>query len=485
MSDTKIDNQNQQEESGQNESLREFIAIPLSHIPAETLAKVKIYISQDNNYILYKNTGLGFDQDDHTRLTDSGIAFVYILDLDFAGYAGMFDDYLDNIIMDKTLELNIRIRIIYEATIALANKVVKSHITTRLLNDIYTFCRRITNLLGLEYDAIKHLIKAANHKDHNTAVHMANNCTLMLCFALYAGLSEKKTLATLGAGAMLQDIGKNFVPQELLHTAEPLNDTQKKILHNHVHLGCKQLLSIENIDEEIIDIITYHHERYDGSGYPGNVKGSKIPLIGQVAGLIDIFEAMISVRPYRPRPLTVKEAIGEIDATMTDKFDKSLLLCFSSFVRYFLLDAEYPGEDVRINFEIASMRILDKQANPSGRRHEREYFRCPAKARSLSFVQDQWVPENAQAVTIFNMSRSGIGFLSTANFQKKQLIQIIININGEIISLLGKSVRCPKQGRELNTVGIELLRVFTRSEFRAIMDKLNKNARELGYKSFD
>ncbi len=485
MTDTQSDNQTTPAISTQQGHDDNFITIPLSHVPANTLEKVRIYYYCGDKYSLYKNTGLGFSNDDHARLRNSGIEYVYIRDHDFAGYAGIFDEQLDNITLDRSLDLQLRVRLIYESTIALANLVIKSQLDMPMINRIMTHCRLVVNLLNLEYNAMRYMVQVANHKDHDIAVHMANNCTLMLCFALNAGLSEKNTLSTLGTGALLQDIGKIYLPPELLDAVEPLNDTQRKVLHNHVMLGCKQLLQIDDLDEEILDIIKYHHERYDGSGYPDQVKGIKIPLVGQVAGLIDIFEAMISVRPYREKPMTVKQAIDEIEFHMADKFDKDLLNCFSGFVRYHLLDTDYLSEDCQINFEIASMRVVDKSSNPSGRRHEREYFRCPAKAKSLSYMQNQWVPDDIQTVTIYNMSRSGIGFLSRLPFNEGQLIQVIISVESEVLSLLGKCIRSKAQNKEWNTIGVEFLRVFTRSEFRAITDKLNRNARTLGYRSFD
>ncbi len=484
MQENTPDNQATKSTSNSQEAELNFVPIPLRHVSAGLLEKVRIYILSGTRYSLYKNTGLGFTWSDHKRLQTSEIEFVYILDKDFIQYPGVFDSCLDDILQDKQISLETRVKFLYEITITVANSVINSPITTSTIENLQVHMRKIISTLGLEPDAMKYLIKAANHKDHSVAVHMANNCTLMMCFALKAGLSEKRTLATVGTGAMLQDIGKTFLPAELLDCQEELTENQRKMLQNHVKLGVKQFKQLDDIDEEIMDIVSYHHERYDGSGYPEHLKGDKIPLMGQAAGLVDIFEAMISVRPYRQRPLTVKEAVHEIETTMKEKFDKDLLHCFNGFVKYHLLGATHIPEEELLNFEISSLRVLDKTANPSGRRHEREYFRYPAKAKSLSYMQDQWVSEDIQVITIYNISRSGVGFLSHMPFAENRLIQIVVNVNGEILPFLAKCARCNQQNREWHSVGVKFLRTFTRAEFRAIVEKLGDSTRNMGYRTF-
>ncbi len=461
-----------------------FIPLPLRHVSALVMEKIKIYLLTGNKYNLYKNTGLGFNWTDRDRLLETGIEFVYILDKDFVKHSAELEDSIDDTIQDKKIALQTRVKILYEYTVAFASSVLSKPINNDTLDSILKHTRKIIGTLGLEVDAMKHLINATNHKDNSIAVHMANNCTLLMCFALKAGLTEKRTLATVGAGAMLQDIGKTLLPPELLACTDKLEESQREIFENHVKLSLEQLAQIDNLDEEIMDIVSCHHERYDGSGYPKKLQGDRIPLMGQAAGLVECFEAMISARPYRKQPMTVKQAIHEIDVNMKDKFDKDLLQCFSGFVKYHLMGVSFIPEEELINYEIASMRVLDKSANPSGRRHEREYFRCPAKVKSLSYMQDQWVSDDIQIVTIYNISRSGIGFLSHLPFPENKLIQVVIHANGDVLPFLAKCVRCNQQNREWYAIGAKFLRTFTRAEFRAIVEKMGDTARSMGYRSF-
>ena len=473
MNDTHSNNSTKQE-SPQDFCLEpNYLPIPLKHVPANILEQIRIYIKNGDIYNLYNNTGLGFSWTDQKRLIDSNIQFVYILDKDFTHNGYMFRDIIEDICMDTSLPLRDRVRLLYENIVALAYKVSQLKLDSAIIQEIIKFCRKIVVLISNETHAMEYLIDAANHKDHEVSVHMANNAMFMMCFALKAGLTEKKTLATIGAGALLQDIGKNYLPEEILNKSTELEENERETLKEHVKLGIKKLSQIPDIDEEIMDIVAHHHERHDGSGYPNKLKGNKIPLMGQVAGLVDAFEAMISVRPYRPEPLTVQLAIIEIENSFKDKFDKDLITSFTSFVRYHLLGVKNITEQDLINFEIASLRVVDKAANPSGRRHEREYLRCSAKAKSLSYMKDQWVPDDIQLVTIYNISRSGVGFLSHMPFTENKLIQIIINSNGTVLPLLAKCVRSTQQNRDWHTIGVKFLRTFTRSEFRAMSEKLD------------
>lgn len=110
--------------------------------------------------------------------------------------------------------------------------------------------------------------------------------------------------------ALLHDIGKIGIPEDILNKKSPLNDKERSVIEKHPAIGAKILENIEEF-KEVLSGVRHHHEKFDGRGYPSGLKGRKIPLIAAIISLADAFDAMITDRPYR-KALNTDEAIGEI-----------------------------------------------------------------------------------------------------------------------------------------------------------------------------
>ena len=109
---------------------------------------------------------------------------------------------------------------------------------------------------------------------------------------------EREKLTALAMGVMFMDIGKTALPASLLSKVGRLTDDEWERMKSHVELGVNILSESWDVSPDVIDIARTHHERLDGSGYPNNLKGNAIPLLGQIAGVIDFYTAVTSTRPY-------------------------------------------------------------------------------------------------------------------------------------------------------------------------------------------
>ena len=99
-------------------------------------------------------------------------------------------------------------------------------------------------------------------------------------------------------GTLLHDVGKIGIPDRILNKPSRLTDEEYEVMKSHVTLGVKIVKDIKQLDEEL-DAIKYHHERFDGRGYPYGLSGEDIPLSGRIIAVADSFDAMTSTRPYR------------------------------------------------------------------------------------------------------------------------------------------------------------------------------------------
>jgi HD-GYP domain-containing protein (c-di-GMP phosphodiesterase class II) len=135
---------------------------------------------------------------------------------------------------------------------------------------------------------------------------------------------DRNALDTLALGGMLLDIGKAKLPEDLLGKQSELSNAECDLLRQHVDYGLELVNGYPGIGSEVLDMISSHHERMDGSGYPEGLSGSDIPVYGRIAGLVDCYDAMTSNRPYA-RAVSPYQAICDLNAMAGVHFQKELV----------------------------------------------------------------------------------------------------------------------------------------------------------------
>ncbi len=137
--------------------------------------------------------------------------------------------------------------------------------------------------------------------------------------------------------ALLHDAGRLGIPEEILHKPTKLNPAEFAKVKEHTVKGARLLEPLE-ILEPAIPIILYHHERYDGTGYPKGLKREAIPLGARILGVANAFEAMVCERPYR-KAMSVAEAAKEISSHQGTQFDPKVVEAFLEAVRKKRMDS--------------------------------------------------------------------------------------------------------------------------------------------------
>ncbi len=135
-------------------------------------------------------------------------------------------------------------------------------------------------------------------KDEYTALHSLRVCILALALGRQLSLTEAQ-LNALGIGALLHDIGKMRVPDEILRKTDTLTAAEFEIIKRHVVWGVELLENAEQVPRPSLEIVRFHHERYDGSGYADGLKGGEIGVFGMIGGIVDHYDAITSDRGYR------------------------------------------------------------------------------------------------------------------------------------------------------------------------------------------
>jgi len=150
--------------------------------------------------------------------------------------------------------------------------------------------------------------------------------TLLLSKSL--GIKDKEFLTSIERGAMLHDIGKIGIPETVLRKEGPLTLEEKEIVKDHPILGYEMIKEFDFLEKEA-RVVLYHHEKYDGSGYPFGLAEEEIPIEARIFTLADTLDALTSDRPYRKR-MSFEEAFWEIEKNDGSQFDPLILDVFLS-----------------------------------------------------------------------------------------------------------------------------------------------------------
>jgi HD-GYP domain-containing protein (c-di-GMP phosphodiesterase class II) len=138
------------------------------------------------------------------------------------------------------------------------------------------------------------------------------------------GMSEDEIIS-LRYAAILHDIGEILLPRNLLKTSEKLDEENLFLLRTHPLLGELQLRNKDFPYDEVPTLVRWHHERFDGTGYPDSLKGEEIPLSCRILALVDAVSAMKEERPYRKKAMKMNEIVKELDLKSGIQFDPELV----------------------------------------------------------------------------------------------------------------------------------------------------------------
>lgn len=135
-------------------------------------------------------------------------------------------------------------------------------------------------------------------KDNYTFMHCVSVTGLMVMFAKFMEF-DKKTIHEVAIGSLVHDVGKIMVPDKVLNKPGKLNDAEFKVMKDHVTFSKDILDGNPGISQIALDVALLHHERMDGTGYPLGLKGDEISLVGQMSAIVDVYDALTSVRVYK------------------------------------------------------------------------------------------------------------------------------------------------------------------------------------------
>jgi hypothetical protein len=342
-----------------------------------------------------------------------------------------------------------RSAIVYETSIELVNELLSEPDIAAQSKRMQNVSRAVTTLVLSNSNAFSHLFAAAHH-DFYTATHMVNVATWMVPLGYALGFQGSDELEGLCLAGLLHDLGKVFIPQEVLNKRGRLTGDEWALIKKHPLLGAAHLASFEEFDPCVMVAIRQHHERLDGSGYPLGLCGEQIEKVSRICAVVDSFDAMTALRPFKQKTMSVSDAILTLKAETPGKYDPLVVDAWLG-----LLNAV---DDQDLGLCEGSGAKDGEEGGAERRRNKRFHCECPARVHVLRPSVDG-VPREAPGaqVTVHSVSRFGLGLLSPSKLGLDESVRVYLHsreLAGRIVH--GKTVRCRAYGDGWYEIGIAL-----------------------------
>lgn len=193
--------------------------------------------------------------------------------------------------------------------------------------------------------------------DDYTFEHSVNVGVLSIITGISVGLN-KVELVELGMGAILHDIGKMLIPKEILNKPGILTDEEFNIIKKHTVRGFEVLSKIKDVSLKAANVALYHHERYDGKGYPEMLESKDTHIYSKIVAIADVFDALTSDRVYSKK-ISPYKAMEYIISMSEAHFDRVVIAKFAKFVGYY-----YRGQMVKLNTGEVALISKKHQSKP-------------------------------------------------------------------------------------------------------------------------
>ncbi len=185
---------------------------------------------------------------------------------------------------------------------------------------------RDNDAIMLAYDATLEVwARALEKRKHEAEGHIRRVAEMTVEIAKILRMTDEQIIHV-RRGALLHDIGEMYVPDTILLKTDPLLDDERVALRKHPEYAYQMLFAVEGL-RPALDIPYYHHERWDGKGYPKGLKGIDIPLPARIFSVVDTWDALRATRPYR-KPWTDAETWDYISRQTGLEFDPAVVKAF-------------------------------------------------------------------------------------------------------------------------------------------------------------
>lgn len=277
---------------------RYWRAIGLDSISPECFPSVALYLKSGANYVLYKDPDRKFTMADYQRLSRNFTEFLYVRSGDMEVLNEFMENGLADVLAREDIDSLAKGRVLYQTSVNCVIDMFESPETAANLARCRAMVQHILQHVATDPQAMASIKTVIAHNFYIFAhAVQVTALSLLVHEKLFAVTPDE--MIDVGIGSLILDYGMTFITAEVLEKNDALSDIEYYKVKQHTQKGYEFLKRCGNYSDVVLNIVRYHHERYDGNGYPTGIKGDDIPRSGQVAALCDVYSALIMDRAYR------------------------------------------------------------------------------------------------------------------------------------------------------------------------------------------
>jgi HD-GYP domain-containing protein (c-di-GMP phosphodiesterase class II) len=302
--------------------------------------------------------------DRHKAILDRLDRPFYIKSGDKEAYADYAFDRLETIISDPRIRVKDKAEVLHQVGLRSVKQLMASPEEKKVIKQSEKVVTNYVNLILSSPDAASNLF-ALSSLDAYTYSHSINVSTLNMLIGEYLFPHDHMKLWELGMAGLLHDIGKTKVDQNILFKRGKLTNREFSEMKKHV-LFSYELINEHKYNKDIQEAGKYHHERFEGGGYPDNLRGDEINLFARLTGVNDVYDAITSKRVYKDKKPHIEALeemaldIGHFDPELYDILLK-VVLRNDELVMKFKQEhnLQFDEEDYRMSYRIVSLEELE------------------------------------------------------------------------------------------------------------------------------
>ena len=167
--------------------------------------------------------------------------------------------------------------------------------------------------------------------DGDTFAHVTNVCTFAVVLGTSLGIRLRELLLEIGTAALLHDLGKRHINNNVLRKPGPLTLRERQLMSEHPRMGFEELCRRTDLTQGQLLMVYQHHEKLDGTGYPVRLNGDEIHWMARLCAVVDVFDALTARRAYR-KPATAEEALQYLEQESGKHFDPEMAECWRTIM---------------------------------------------------------------------------------------------------------------------------------------------------------
>ena len=310
-------------------------SIKLGEIPFTLYGK-----NERNEMVLFCRSGMAIT-DEHLKILQRANKTFYITSSEMDNYLDYTFNSIENIIKKNDVKVEEKAQILHAVSRKIVSDLIKDPRSGKAVERSKVFIKSTIDLI-ITAPEVSSLMLQIKEEENYLFSHCINTCIFSLMIAKQIFHENKKELFKIGMGSILLDSGMTQIDKNIFSKSEPLTPEEKNDVIRHPDLGAR-IAEEHNLGEEITSMIRHHHERLDGSGYPGGLKGNEIDLYSRIASVADVYNALTSMRSYRnayPHLSAVKIMVEH-----RCKFDKEIMDCLFRII--------FPSDELVSSFSSA------------------------------------------------------------------------------------------------------------------------------------